>query len=98
MFLPGSLVAQSVKNLPTMQETQVGSLGQDDPLEKGMAICFSILTWRIPWTEEPGKHQSMGHKQLDTTERLSLFTFQVSIKKNSCSPICVSQVSLKVPV
>ena len=75
MFLPGSLVAQSVKNLPTMQETQVGSLGQDDPLEKGMTICFSILTWRIPWTEEPGKHQSMGHKQLDTTERLSLFKY-----------------------
>ena len=48
------LVAQMVKNLPTIQETQVGSLGQEDPLEKGMATHSSILAWRIPWTEEPG--------------------------------------------
>ena len=48
-------MGQSVKNLPAMQETQVRSLSQDDPLEKGMAACFSILTWRIPWTEEPGE-------------------------------------------
>ena len=72
-------MTQMVKNLPAKQETRGQSLGQDDPLEKGMATCFSILTWRIPWTEEPGGHQSMGHKQLDTPERLSLFTFQVSI-------------------
>ena len=44
-----------VNNLPMMQETQVPSLGQEDPLEKGMATQSSILTWRIPWTEEPGK-------------------------------------------
>ena len=43
-----------VKNLPAMQETQVRSLGQEDPLEKGMATHSSILAWRIPWTEEPG--------------------------------------------
>ena len=49
-----------VKNLPVMQETQVQSLGWEDPLEKGMAIHFSILAWRIPWTEEPGKLQSVG--------------------------------------
>ena len=49
-----SLVAQMVKNLPAMQETQVQSLGQDDPLEKGMAIHSNILVWKIPWTEEPG--------------------------------------------
>ena len=42
-----------VKNLPTMQETRAGSLGQEDPLEKEMATCSSILTWIIPWTEEP---------------------------------------------
>ena len=42
-----------VKNLPTMQETWVGPLGQEDPLEKGMATHSSILAWRIPWTEEP---------------------------------------------
>ena len=55
-----SLVAQTVKNLPAMPETQVQSLGEDDPLEKGMATCSSILAWRIPWTEEPGGLQSMG--------------------------------------
>ena len=46
---------QMVKNLPAMQEIQVQFLGQEDHLEKGMAIHFSILAWRIPWTEEPGK-------------------------------------------
>ena len=55
-----SLVAQSVKNLPAMQETQVQFLGWEDPLEKEMATHSSILTWRIPWTEEPGRLQSMG--------------------------------------
>ena len=55
-----SLVAQTVKNLPAMQETWVQSLGQEDPLEKGMANHSSILAWRIPWTEEPGGLQFMG--------------------------------------
>ena len=55
-----SLVAQMVKNLPTMQETWVRSLGWEDSLEKGMATHSSILTWRIPWTEEPGGLQSKG--------------------------------------
>ena len=49
-----------VKNPPAMQETQVRSLGQEDPLKKGMAIHSKILAWRIPWTEEPGRLQSMG--------------------------------------
>ena len=49
-----------VKNLPAVQETQVQSLGREDPLEKGMATHSSILAWRIPWTEEPGGLQSMG--------------------------------------
>ena len=53
-------MAQMVKNLPAMQETQVRSLGQEDSLEKGMATHSSILAWRIPWTEEPGGLQSMG--------------------------------------
>ena len=44
-----------VKNLPAKQETQVESLGQEDPLEKEMATCSSILAWKIPWTEEPGR-------------------------------------------
>ena len=49
-----------MKNLPAMQETRVQSLGQEDPLEKGMATHPSILAWRIPWTEEPGGLQSVG--------------------------------------
>ena len=54
------LEAQMVKNLPAMQETQVQSLDLEDPLEKGIATHSSILAWRIPWTEEPGRLQSMG--------------------------------------
>ena len=53
-------MAQTVKNLPAMQETQVHSLGREDPLEKGMATHSSILAWSIPWTVEPGELQSMG--------------------------------------
>ena len=69
------MVAQMVKNLPAMQETWVQSLGQEDPLEKGMATHFSILVWKIPWAQEPGGLQSMGsHSQ--TRLILSLFTFR----------------------
>ena len=53
-------MAQMVKNLPTIQETQILSLGHEDPLEKGMAAHSSILAWRIPWTGELGGLQSMG--------------------------------------
>ena len=53
-------MAQMVKNLPSVQETRVHSLGWEDPLEKGMASHSSILAWRIPWTEEPGRLQSVG--------------------------------------
>ena len=56
-------MVQTVKNLPAMQETQVQSLGWEDPLEKRMATS-SILTWRIPWTEEPGRPQSMESQRL----------------------------------
>ena len=59
-------VAQTVKNLPAVQDTQVQSLGQEDPLEKGMATHSSILGWRIPWTEEPGGLQSMGIPKCQT--------------------------------
>ena len=59
-----SLVAQTVKHLPTMRETQVRSLGREGPLEKEMATHSSILAWRIPWTEEPGRLQSMGSKRV----------------------------------
>ena len=60
LLVRASWVTQMVKNLPTMQETQVQSLGWEDPLEKGMVTYSSILVWRIPWTEEPGGLQSMG--------------------------------------
>ena len=53
-----------VKNLPTMQETRVRSLGQEDPLEKGRGTHSSILAWRIPWTEEPGGLQSVGSQRV----------------------------------
>ena len=62
-----SLVAQIVKNLPAMQETRVWSLGQEDPLEKGMATHSSILAWRIPWTEQAGGLQSMGSERVGAT-------------------------------
>ena len=61
-------MAQTVKNLPAMQETQVPSLGWEDPLEKEMATHSSILAWRIPWTEEPGGLLFMGSKESDMTE------------------------------
>ena len=58
----GSLMAQMLKNLPSMQETWVRSPGREDPLEKGMATHSSILAWRIPWTEEPGGLQDMDQR------------------------------------
>ena len=58
-------MAQSVKNLPAMQETWVLFLGREDPLEKEMAIHSSILAWKIPWTEEPGRLQSMGSLKVE---------------------------------
>ena len=60
-----SLVAQMVMILPTMQKTQVQSLGQEDNLEKGMATHSSILAWGIPWTEEPGGLQSTGSQRVE---------------------------------
>ena len=66
-------MSQTVQNLPAMQETWVRSLGQEDPLEKRMATHSCILDWRTPWTEEPGGLQSKGHKESNTTERLTFF-------------------------
>ena len=59
-----SLIAQSVKNLPAVQETQVRSLGWEDPLEKEMAIHSSIRAWKMSWTDEPGGLQSMGSQRV----------------------------------
>ena len=57
-------MAQMVKNLPAMQKTQVQSLGWEDPLEKGMATQSSTLAWKIPWTEDPYRLQSMGSQRV----------------------------------
>ena len=61
-------MTQTIKNVSVMQKTQVRSLGQEDPLEEGMATHSSILAWEISWTEEPGRLQSMGLQELETTE------------------------------
>ena len=79
-----SLVAQTVKRLPTMRETRVRSLGREDPVEKKMATHSSILAWKIPWTEDPGRLQSMG-SQKDTTEQLN--------NKNKCG-VCWSIIGI----
>ena len=71
------IVAQMVKRVPGMRETRVRSLGWEDPLEKEMATHSSIHAWRIPWTEEPGRLQSMGSQ---SQTRLSDFTFTLYIR------------------
>ena len=63
-----SLMAQMVKHLPAMRETQIRFLGREDALEREVANHSSILAWKIPWTEEPGRLQSMGCKESDMTE------------------------------
>ena len=65
-------MVQMVKNLPAMQETWVQSLGQEDPLEEGMATHSNVLAWRTPWKEKPEGYSPWGYKESDTTERLSL--------------------------
>ena len=72
-------MAQTVKNLPTVQEPWIRSLDGEDPLEKGMATHLSILAWKIPWTEELGGLQSMGLQRVDMTERLQLLTHSYSV-------------------
>ena len=73
-YLWASQLAQTVKNLPAMWETWVRSLGQEDPLEKGMATHSSILAWRISWTEEPGRLQSMGSQRVGHDRATNTFT------------------------
>ena len=64
IFAQASEVAQTVKRLPAMRETQVQFLGQEDPLKKEMAMQSSTLAWKIPWTEEPDRLQSMGSQRV----------------------------------
>ena len=61
-------MAKMVKNLPAMQETQVQSMGWEDPLEKEMTTYSYILAWEIPWTRKPGRLQSIGSQESDSTE------------------------------
>ena len=75
LLLVASLVAQMLKNLPTLWETWVQSLGKEDPLEKGMATHSSILAWKIPWTEEPGGLQSMGLQRIGYDGVTNTFSF-----------------------
>ena len=79
VFICASLVTQIVKNLPAMQEIQVLSPSLGRPPEEEMAMHSSLLAWRIPWTEEPGGLQSMGCKELDTTEQLTLMIYASSL-------------------
>ena len=64
-------MAQPVKNVPAMQEAWFRSLGREDRLEKGLATHASVLTWKIPWTEKPEGYSPWGHKESDTTERVT---------------------------
>ena len=84
-----SLVAQMVKRLSTMWETQVQSLGREDPLEKEMAILSSTIAWKMPWMEEPGRLQSMGSQRVrhDWATSLSLFTFMHWRRKWQPTPV-----------
>ena len=75
-----------VKNLPAIQETHVRPLGQEDPLEKGMATHSSIFAWRIPWTEEPAGLRSMGSQESDTADGLTFSLF-------SCYYCTIGQVT-----
>ena len=79
--------SKTVKNLSAIKETQIQFLGQEDPLEKGMATHSSIFAWRIPWTEEPGGLQSLGHKLLDMTEQLTLWRYSggTDNKESACN-------------
>ena len=93
-----SLVAQMVKNLPAMQETWVQSLGWD-PLEKGMATHCSILAWRSPWTEEPGRLYSLwGHKESDRTEQLTLLDYLVMLSRYHTGDALVEMSAHQVEV
>ena len=82
-----SVVAQTVKRLSIMRETQVRSLGREDPLEKEMAMHSSTVAWKIPWTEEPGRLQSMGSQRvghdcvtsLSQDQNRDFFFFQMSL-------------------
>ena len=75
LHLRASLVGQTIKNLPATQETQVWSLRQEDPLEKGVATRSSILAWRVSWTEEPWDRKESGMTERLTVSFISVYIF-----------------------
>ena len=88
-------MAQRVKRLLTRRETQVQSPGREDLLEKEMATHSSILAWKIPWTEKPGRLQSMGHKESDTTSLSVFFHFA---EEETGDQRVSGRISTQVPV
>ena len=86
-----SLVAQIVKNPPARHETQVQSLGWEDPLEKEMAIHSSTLAWKIPGTEEPGRLQSMGSQRVRHNEHVSTCKARIGHMQNNFSHLVVPE-------
>ena len=93
-------VAQTLKNLPAMQETQVRFLDWEDPLEKGMAIHSSIVAWRIPWTEEPGGPQSVGSHRVQhywATNTAAAAARSLESCPTLCNPIDGSPPGFPVP-
>ena len=93
-----SLVAQTIKNPPAMQETWVLSLGWDYPLEEGMATHSSILIWTIPMTEGPGGYSLWGHKESDTMEQLKHSTAQTSFRSDQIRPVAQLCLTLCDPM
>ena len=81
-----------VKNLPAMRETQAQSLNQEDPLEKGMATHSSVLTWRIPWTEEPGGLQSMELQRVRHNQVTNTFTYTYTYVKSNQHPAFIDHL------
>ena len=92
VFFGASLVAKVVKNLPAMWETQVRSLGWEDPMKKGMATHSSILAWEIPWTEEPGGLQSMGSQRVRHDRATNTLTYVFFNSFHQCFVIFIVQL------
>ena len=90
-----------VKNPPAIQGIRVWSLGQEDPLEKGMATHSSILAWRIPWTELPGGYSPWNHKESDTTEQLTVslsFFSHIHVYTCACAKLLQQCMTLCDPM
>ena len=88
-------VAQIVKTLPAIQDTWVWALGLEDPLEKGKATYSSILAWKIPWSEEPGRLQSMGLQRVGHDWVINTFTYFFHYYYSHWLPLCLKLISSK---